>query len=776
MSGERTKHQWHDPLGAVGILRPPETRLDSFVESRISELQAYQVELELQNSALREAKRALEASVDRYADLYDFAPIAYFVFDGSGTVCAMNLAAETLLQCERATAIGKPLTSLVTIHDPASFLAHLRHCLEMRTSLRSALAFIEETGWLDIQAVSTPILGPGLCATACRTAFLDISEQRASERQLAHLHEREKQRCARLEAIDRASIALAKGLATRPVGNLKDFLQIIVDEARVVANAEYAALGVGEPGEELLSVFSGAPREEAALENHALQPSSLSKSAALAGERTRLRDLREHLASRGLPTHEIRTASFLGMPIRQGEAIRGNLYVANKVGAGEFSDQDRATIEALVDRLGVALESARLQKIEERERSSLNFLAAAGTAFAESIDYDTTLETVVRVVVPEMADFCLLHVRNEDGVFRRAAVHHAEFEKRTLLTEFPDLIEGSSLPSWIDEVLRSKKPRRRTLSQQDLEDFATSPAYGPSFRALSPRVLLAVPLVLRDEVVGLLQLGMAESGRTYRDDDLYLAQNVAHHAMLGIQAALLHRATQGAVLARDSLFRLVSHDLTNYLNAVVVATEFLARQAAAMKEGLDQTSVDSIRSAVRGMVQLISSLRDATMVETGQFAIRPRPEAPNTLVRNSVTVVGPQIEAASLRLEVDLAEGLPDVFCDRDRVVQVFVNLIGNALKFVSEGAIRIEGERDGSTVRFAVADQGPGIAEHDRCHLFERYWKGECATQQGTGLGLYIARGIVEAHGGTIWVESTVGRGTTFYFTLPIDPAGARS
>jgi signal transduction histidine kinase len=124
----------------------------------------------------------------------------------------------------------------------------------------------------------------------------------------------------------------------------------------------------------------------------------------------------------------------------------------------------------------------------------------------------------------------------------------------------------------------------------------------------------------------------------------------------------------------------------------------------------------------------------------------------------------------SLRLERDVPAALPAIRCDRARVQQVLSNLVGNAIKFAPKGsAIRIAAAASAREVRFDVSDQGPGIAEEEAQHLFDRYWRGGADGATGAGLGLYIAKGIVDAHGGRIWVETQAGAGATFCFTLPV-------
>jgi two-component system, chemotaxis family, sensor kinase Cph1 len=142
----------------------------------------------------------------------------------------------------------------------------------------------------------------------------------------------------------------------------------------------------------------------------------------------------------------------------------------------------------------------------------------------------------------------------------------------------------------------------------------------------------------------------------------------------------------------------------------------------------------------------------------------------SSLIHEAAQALEPLAAAHTLRLEVDLPSLLPSILGDRQRILQVLTNLVGNAIKFTEKGGqVRIEARRMDDAVCCSVADTGVGIPADQVDHVFERYWKGKAEGREGTGLGLYIAKGIVEAHGGRIWVESRVGQGSRFSFTVPL-------
>ena len=227
---------------------------------------------------------------------------------------------------------------------------------------------------------------------------------------------------------------------------------------------------------------------------------------------------------------------------------------------------------------------------------------------------------------------------------------------------------------------------------------------------------------------------------------------------------------QRATRVREDLMAFVSHDLKNPLTAITGA-------ATMIKMSLDRPSAqnagqakaaDMILRAADRMKSLITDLLDAAKIEAGQFSVRPRPEPIDDIISDALVTTQPLAEAKHLALQTDIRDhGL--VLVDRERAFQLLSNLIGNAIKFTpEEGAVSLTAERSGDAVLFSVADTGPGISREDLDHIFDRYWHAPSDRFGGSGLGLSIAKGIVEAHGGRIWAESLPGSGARFLFVLP--------
>jgi len=229
----------------------------------------------------------------------------------------------------------------------------------------------------------------------------------------------------------------------------------------------------------------------------------------------------------------------------------------------------------------------------------------------------------------------------------------------------------------------------------------------------------------------------------------------------------LYREAKQAVADRQHVLGVVSHDLRNPLNTILLAAEAL-KEDEASPELRARASVMITRAAKR-MNRMISDLLDVNSLEAGRLALNVLPQDPRSVVDEVVQMFAPQAASRGLDLLTETPADLPLVRGDRHRLVQVLANLVSNAFKATAEGAVKIRLEHRGQDVVFAVIDHGPGVPEDVLSSIFEPYWRADKATYKGTGLGLAIVRGIVEGHGGRVWIESEPGQGAAFLFTIPV-------
>jgi signal transduction histidine kinase len=261
----------------------------------------------------------------------------------------------------------------------------------------------------------------------------------------------------------------------------------------------------------------------------------------------------------------------------------------------------------------------------------------------------------------------------------------------------------------------------------------------------------------------------AKRGVVHVSSDLILFSVVALAICMVIESLRrARRQADAAARSREDVLAVVAHDLRTPLTTIRMTSASLQQRLPAadpMQRAL--AAVD--RSATR-MENLIRDLVDATRIEHGQFQLTIADVALDTLVHEAHDAFAPLARSKGLRFQLDAQSGGAPLRCDRDRMLQVLGNLLGNSLRFTPQGgSITLKAHAGAAGVRFEVEDSGQGIPATDLPHIFDRYWNTD---RQGSGLGLFIARSIVRAHGGEIEVKSTPGHGSSFFFTLPLRAA----
>jgi signal transduction histidine kinase len=285
----------------------------------------------------------------------------------------------------------------------------------------------------------------------------------------------------------------------------------------------------------------------------------------------------------------------------------------------------------------------------------------------------------------------------------------------------------------------------------------------------APRSMLVLPLGAGDRARGELTLLLLDPARTFTIEQRELAEKYTTMASLVLEKALLYALARRANAAREEILRVVSHDLRNPLSAIAMATRVLRTSPPAEQRGRDDLLV-TIAESTDWMNRLIQDLLDVASIERGSLSLERRRESVEELVGQAINMFSVEALESGKVVETTLDGSLPPVHADGARVVQVLGNLLRNAIKFTPEGGrIIVRASGGDGVVTFAVADTGIGIPADAQARVFDRYWHASTAGTKGTGLGLSIAKGIVEAHGGRIWVESTPGRGSAFAFTIPV-------
>jgi PAS domain S-box-containing protein len=420
---------------------------------------------------------------------------------------------------------------------------------------------------------------------------------------------------------------------------------------------------------------------------------------------------------------------------------------------------------------GRALEreqAARAEAENSQKRTAL--LAEASRVLSTSFDYQTTLAALVRLAVPTLADYCALDILEGENDFKRIGEAHVDPTKSNLIRQvgtFPRSALTAKHP--LIRVMTTGYP---VLEAEITPAFIRASFAEPSQRqlveALDPRSFICVPLVSSGKILGALTLVTSGSGRRYDEADLSLAADVARRAAIVVEHARLFHEAQQATKARDDVLAVVAHDLRNPLNTVTMAIGLMLENTP-VERTQERRQVEIVRRAADRMNRMIQDLLDVKRIESGRLAIDLKAEEVDVIINDMIEMLLPLAVGSSIVLESSVPEGLPPVLADSARIQQVLSNLVGNAVKFTPrQGRITVCAEHVGSEIRFGVIDSGPGIPPEQVPHIFGQFWQASSSDRRGIGLGLAIAKGIVEAHKGTIWVESHVGLGSTFYFTLP--------
>lgn len=390
-------------------------------------------------------------------------------------------------------------------------------------------------------------------------------------------------------------------------------------------------------------------------------------------------------------------------------------------------------------------------RTERKQREdSLAFLEEAGRTLAESLAFTETAERVAALAVPRLADWCIVDYIDDEHHTRPLAIMHVDPEKARWAHELrkrfppdPDAARGvfhtirTGQPEWIEEV-----------SDEVLAAAAPNAEYLQILQSLGLRSIMILPLIARGRTRGTITLVAAESGRRYHKDDLLFAQQVAGRLALALDNTRLFDAAQRAVRLRGDMLAIVSHDLRSPLTATRLATALLTRR---LKDDSLQKHVGTIQNAITQMDRLIEDLVDMVSIQSGKLRIEPQPCEITPLLRECVIQHQELVNNEGLILQARL--DIPPEFrvsCDSQRLKQVMGNLLGNAIKFSEAGSsIELRASLESGAFRVEIADEGPGIPTDELPHLFDPYRSGLQHQGLGSGLGLYISQGIVEAHGG---------------------------
>lgn len=399
------------------------------------------------------------------------------------------------------------------------------------------------------------------------------------------------------------------------------------------------------------------------------------------------------------------------------------------------------------------VKSSKIQ-VAKADADEQRFLSNLAEILASALDERAMLSAVARLLVPRFGDVCLADVIDDDGCVQRIDSVLDDWQ----LVPTPSLRAGETL--LIPD-----------LTPSALGAITADPAGQAAIRGSGLRALVLLPLTGRGRLLGVLTLGVTRPERTWTKSDLPELEDVVQRIALGADNARLYQQARQASRARDDTLAAISHDLRNGLNTVLTAVGLLLRSLPPDEDGRrERRHVEAIRRSAERMNRLIGDLLDVASIEAGRLFVEPRREPVRPIIQEALAACLEPAREKSLRIDHELTVPDIDVVCDRERVLQVLGNLVGNAIKFTPDGGlVHVTVEELDDEVMFAVRDSGIGVSPKQLPHIFDRFWQATPKARLGSGLGLTIAKGVVEALGGRIWVESRPGEGTTFFFTLPL-------
>jgi signal transduction histidine kinase len=552
---------------------------------------------------------------------------------------------------------------------------------------------------------------------------------------------------------------------------LDDVLRRITETAAAAVKAESVFVELIDPGRKTVTCVAGYGKDVPPTGQKGPYPGSLAEEVLAEKQPKIIRDITEQNARQsvfGELARQCRHCTAMVIPlIADGEAL-GTLFLIRRHPA-YFTESEFPRVRIVADMASLAISRAvitdRIQKIQREE----HFLSDAASLLASSLDYNATLKSIVHLAVPEIADGCGIHLREGDAV-RTVEVAHLDPDKLQLISPLQQRwVPASENDGGIARVIRTGKSELyEDITESVLRSLARDDQHFAVLQQLEITSEIIVPLKVGSEILGAMSL-ITHRGRHYGPSDLKFARNVARHVATAIQNARLYTASERAIRARDEVLRVVSHDLRNPVSNISMTATLL--RSAKLSEDKRRNLVDMISRAAKRMNRLIEDLLTVSRVREGQaIPLHLETENPSEIIGEACALFTLQARRKSIDLSCAVdGQPLPLVQADRHRVLQVLSNLLDNAVKFTPEGGtITIEAKSLEGKVRFGVRDTGPGIEVQHVDKIFDLFWQVKPTTHIGGGFGLAISKAIVEQHGGTIWVESVPGRGTTFFFTLP--------
>jgi signal transduction histidine kinase len=460
-----------------------------------------------------------------------------------------------------------------------------------------------------------------------------------------------------------------------------------------------------------------------------------------------------HLAAgaRAQPTIEQRFVKLDGTPIDVEVSTIG------------FTFQGRPAVQIVISDI------TERKRIEREQR----LLVEAGTLLSSTLDYHETLRTITKLVVPELADWCLIDLTDDDGGYTRiaaAAAHPADAPLAERLRRYYGPVDTDR---GVSRVARRGVPEFAA----DVDDgmwlsIPRDDEHLELTRAMHIKSYICAPLITRGRSIGALTFASSTSGRRFSAADLPLAEELARRAALAVDNARLYREAHEANRAKSQFLTTMSHELRTPLNAIGGYTELIELGLRGPVTEQMREDLARIQRSQRHLLGLINDLLNFARIESGHVELNLQPLSVEEELATVEPLIAPQLTAKGLRYQRASGDACVTCRADRDRMRQVLLNLLSNAVKFTpSDGAVALSWDTTDDAVRIHVRDTGPGIPAQKLESIFEPFVQlTNTLTRitEGTGLGLAISRELARAMGGDVTVTSQLDHGSTFTLALP--------
>ncbi len=471
----------------------------------------------------------------------------------------------------------------------------------------------------------------------------------------------------------------------------------------------------------------------------------------------------------------IRTA--LGVPILKGDELLGVIVVYH-LEVRPFSDKQIALVETFADQAAIAIENVRLFEAEQQRSHELTESLQQQTATADvlkiisrsTFDLQTVLNTLAESAVHLCgADIASIH-RQDGANYRVRATFGAPFDAGELGL---NVAFAPGRGSIIGRTVLERRPVQ-------VADVLADPDYTlqEMQRKIGFRTILGVPLLRDGNPVGVIIL-MRLKVQPFTDKQIELATTFADQAGIAIENVRLFeeiqdksRQVEEASKHKSQFLANMSHELRTPLNAILGYTELIIDGIYGEAPEKMRTVMERVQSNGKHLLGLINDVLDLSKIEAGQLVLSIQDYSIKDVVHGVYSAVEPLANSKKLAFKIDVPANLPPARGDDRRLTQVLLNLVGNAIKFTDAGEVAVKAAASNGAYTISVRDTGPGIAEADQAKIFDEFQQADSTQTKakgGTGLGLAIAKRIIEMHGGTLWVESSLGAGSTFSFTVPL-------